>query len=140
MSLSFCSEVPQFSPTHTFHNNSLYLLLCWIIPWDQRACQQSIVETELFPFNSRLVHVHEQNVGHFLASWYECECELTIPAQILRQSWLERHFAKKSTFWIKFLIVNEIRTAPFYLCRYKIYPALANICQRSAQIFPTIHF
>ena len=108
MFLSFCSEVPQFSPTHTFHNNSFYLLLCWLIPWDQRACQQSIVETELFPFNSRLVHVHEQNVGHFLASWYECECELTIPAQILRQSWLERHFAKKSTFWTKFLIITVI--------------------------------
>ena len=26
---------------------------------------QSIVGTELFPFNSRSVHVHERNFGHF---------------------------------------------------------------------------
>ena len=92
MSLSFCSEVPQFSPTHTFHNNSFYLLLCWLIPWDQRACQQSIVETELFPFNSRSVHVlHERNVGHFLASWNECEWNL--PSSFLTKwMWTECNF------------------------------------------------
>ena len=46
--------------------------------WLQRRClclflsfhkitsfKQSIVGTELFPFNSRSVHVHERNFGHF---------------------------------------------------------------------------
>ena len=32
----------------------------------------------------------------------------TVPAQILRQSWFEWHFAKKSTFWAKFLIITVI--------------------------------
>ena len=32
----------------------------------------------------------------------------TVPAQILRQSWLERHFVKKSTFCAKFLITTVI--------------------------------
>ena len=32
----------------------------------------------------------------------------TVPAHILRQSWFEWHFAKKSTFWAKFLIITVI--------------------------------
>ena len=54
---------------------------------------------------------------------------ITIPAQILRQSSLEQHFAPKSTFWAKFLIITvisgsslnstapkkKLRMAPFYL-------------------------
>ena len=34
-------------------------------PLPQNELEQSIVGTELFPFNSRSVHVHERNFGHF---------------------------------------------------------------------------
>ena len=32
---------------------------------DHIGKMQSIVGTELFPFNSRSVHIHERNFGHF---------------------------------------------------------------------------
>ena len=61
--INFYPNLPRkliWSGIFTFKNSRIFGHFCYTF-WNN----QSIVGTELFPFNSRSVHVHERNFGHF---------------------------------------------------------------------------